>query len=206
MKFSKSIIIALTFFTFNVQAQSVSMMGGAPEGILFRGFENVIQLDDNLAESRVFKVEFVGGELKTIQANDGSVNNGRYILYPGSNTTAELIVRDNEGNEMSRTSYTISRLPDVDVCFATTDGKFDGKTTQLKVHSPAFTFLENLYEIQSWSIVVNGVNIANGFGKQLDQESLQKLVAVPAGTAFGVIIDLMGFDGIIRKKSITAFR
>lgn len=206
MKFSKSILIALAFFTFNVQAQSISMMGGAPEGVLFRGFENVVQIDDNLAESRIFKVEFVGGEMKTIQANDGSVNKGRYILYPSVSRTAELIVRDNEGNEMSRTSYSVSRLPDVEVCFATTDGKFDGKTTELKVHSPAFTFLEQLYEIHRWSIVVNGVYIAEGFGKQIKEENLQKLMALPAGTAFGIEVDLFSFDGITRKKSISAVR
>ncbi len=191
-----------SFMGFGAFGQTASMPGGAPQDVVFRGFDNVIFVQDNEGLNRKFNVTVEGGELKVLQANDGTTSEGRYVLYPGKERTVVLIITDNEGNEMNRYDYEVSRVPDVGVQFATEDGTFSMEEPKLTLKNDVFPYFEKLSEITSWTVLKDGVTIGQGKGSEIDMLTMGQISLFPDGASFEVNVTMVDLNGITRIRSI----
>jgi len=164
--------LALVFISsFTTFAQTVSPFADAPKGILFRGFENIVQVKDDMNANRTFVLEMVGGEVVTLEVNDARTSTGRYILRPTGGREAELLIKDEKGVELNRVHFIVSRLPDTDVRFATKTGEYVNGTRELVVYNP-YAFFEKQFEISSWKIEVDGALVSEGSGSQLSDKAI----------------------------------
>ncbi len=196
---SLAIVLLSSFTSF---AQTVSPFGDAPKGILFRGFENIVQVKDDMNANRTFVLEMVGGEVVTLEANDARTSTGRYILRPtGGGREAELIIKDEKGAELNRVHFTVSRLPESDVRFATKNGEFDNISKQLVIYNP-FPFFEKQFEITAWKIELDGAVVSEGLGNQLTDEAMERLNNLPTGSVFLVEANVINIEGIIHLKRV----
>lgn len=195
-------ISLFSLVVFSGQSQSISMMGDAPKGVLFRNYDNVVEVNDNLTQNRVFVVEFVGGELQVIQSNDGTVSTGRYLLTPTDSET-EFIVRDEEGNEMNRAAFKTNRVPETEVGFATSNGAFSADVNILVPVNKAFPYFEKMHEIYGWSLIIAGQAVAEGNGNRLDSFAMDKISQLPIGADFVLQVQLLDVNGVTRLKSVS---
>ncbi len=194
--------LILTGLVFGANAQIALIPGGMPQDVLFRNYDNVLFVEDTEGLNRIFKVELTGGELVVLEPNDGNTSTGRYVVSSFDEyREAVLTIRDNEGNTMNSFTYKISRMPDPEIRFNTADGNFSSTSNTLIAHCEAFSFVQNMYEVGTWEIQVNGATINSGKGKTLDELAMTNLKNLPKGTAFTVEVYLEDFNGIGRKKS-----
>ena len=198
MKFSRLVLMASLILSHTAFSQTVAPMGGAPEGLLFRGMDNVIQITDNTGENRVFNIEFNGGIIETIEANNEKSSQGRYVLHATTaNLNPELIVRDKDGAELNRTTFKVQRMPESDIKFATENGNYTKNVRQLVISNP-FPYFQRLQEIVSWKIRIDGIVVVEDKGSRLNEMAAHQLSKLATGSSFELEVFLLDQEGIGR--------
>jgi gliding motility-associated protein GldM len=167
--------------------------------VLYRGYPN--------------KVEAVAsGYDQTILSGNGvslTKSGNGWIANPGSGRTATITVSGkssvtNKTVSLGSFEFRVSRLPDPELYFGAAKSGETGSRAETRIFAkyPPEIPLNATFTVLNWEIAVPGNPTAppKGPGGQLSPAAAGLLKQAKPGTVIGIMTDVRGPDGVVRKK------
>lgn len=188
-------IFGIIFLGFNSIGQNTTANN---QKVLYRGFENQVNLDQIISRNQNFKVETINCDATSL---DQSKN--EYMVRVHSNVrTAQLNFTSN-GKVIDSMAFVVQNLPVPSLFWGDNDsGSYVSKSMELQMKYPVEVNFKATFTIISWECTMKDV-IYRANGSSLSQEVLTATESLNSGEEVQIVANVISSDGIVRKISGT---